>query len=143
MGVPCRRVPAVCKRPGREDLAADPVMGDDDMWISLPYLQTRYERRYRRSDHDGCGSQLGQLELVLKGGNGHDRPGRPVALCARLLLGSTRPLETVARVVSRWFTRFVEPRSSIMRLCVLCLPTENPPFPRPGGTRGQTQAQAH
>lgn len=38
------------KRPGCEDLAADPVMGDDDMWIILPYWQTKYERRYRRSD---------------------------------------------------------------------------------------------
>lgn len=35
MGAPCRRVLAVGKRPGREDLAAIPVMGDDDMWVEV------------------------------------------------------------------------------------------------------------
>lgn len=33
------------KRPGREDLAVDPVMGDDDMWISLQNIGGRNMRR--------------------------------------------------------------------------------------------------
>lgn len=48
MGAPCRREPTVCRRRGREDLAADPVRAM--MTCGFAVLANKYENTYRRSD---------------------------------------------------------------------------------------------